>query len=29
MRDGASVAEMGKEQMKRENLLRAMTAVAA
>lgn len=29
MRDGASVAEMGKEHMKRENLLRAMTAVAA
>jgi rhamnose transport system ATP-binding protein len=29
MRDGASVAEMEKEEMNRENLLRAMTAVAA
>jgi rhamnose transport system ATP-binding protein len=29
MRDGASVAEMEKAEMNRENLLRAMTAVAA
>ncbi|MDB5524085.1 MAG: rbsA [Rhizobium sp.] len=29
MRDGASVAEIGKTDMNRENLLRAMTAVAA
>jgi ABC-type sugar transport system ATPase subunit len=29
MRDGASVAEMKKGEMSRENLLRAMTAVAA
>jgi ABC-type sugar transport system ATPase subunit len=29
MRDGASVAEMEKSEMNRENLLRAMTAVAA
>jgi ABC-type sugar transport system ATPase subunit len=29
MRDGASVAEMEKDEMSRENLLRAMTAVAA
>ncbi len=29
MRDGASVAEMEKTEMNRENLLRAMTAVAA
>jgi rhamnose transport system ATP-binding protein len=29
MRDGASVAELGKEEMGRENLLRAMTAVTA
>jgi rhamnose transport system ATP-binding protein len=29
MRNGASVAEMGREEMSRESLLRAMTAVAA
>ena len=29
MRDGASVAEVGKSEMSREGLLRAMTSVAA